>query len=159
MITIDAEKCTGCGACLEVCPTGALYLVDGKASVDTALCRECEVCMEACPTGAIASVKERARTAEPVRVPAVRPEPEVIRVATRPEPAPLRARMLPAVGTALVLAGREVLPWLADLVLDALDRRVTRYQASGAVRSGENVVSDARGGGRQRRRRRRGGRR
>jgi NAD-dependent dihydropyrimidine dehydrogenase PreA subunit len=158
LITIDAEKCTGCGACLEVCPTGALYLVDGKASVDMGLCRECEVCLDACPTGAIASVTEQARAADRVRVPAVRPEPEVIRVATRPEPAPLRARMLPAVGTALVLAGREVLPWLAHLAMDALDRRLTRPQTSGAVQSRENLISGTRGGNRQRRRRRRGGR-
>ncbi|MGC9334296.1 MAG: DUF362 domain-containing protein [Anaerolineae bacterium] len=154
MITIDAEKCTGCGACLEVCPTGALYLVDGKASVDMGLCRECEVCLDACPTGAIASVTEQARAADRVRVPAVRPEPEVIRVATRPEPAPLRARVLPAVGTALVLAGREVLPWLADLVLNALDRRVTQPQANGGGRSRQDLISGAREGGRQRRRRR-----
>jgi len=158
MITIDAERCTGCGACLEVCPTGALYLVDGKASVDQALCRECEACLNACPTGAIALVGKEARPAEPVRVPAVRPEPEVIRVATKPAPVSLRARMLPAVGTALVLAGREVLPWLAHLALDALDRRLTRPQTSGAVQSRENLISGTRGGNRQRRRRRRGGR-
>ena len=31
MITIDLARCNGCGACVEVCPEGALYLVDDKA--------------------------------------------------------------------------------------------------------------------------------
>ena len=31
IITIDDEKCTGCGACIPDCPEGALQLIDGKA--------------------------------------------------------------------------------------------------------------------------------
>ena len=53
MITIDTERCDGCGACVEVCPTGALYLVAGKAAMDGTLCRQCEACLTACPNGAI----------------------------------------------------------------------------------------------------------
>ena len=55
---VDETACTGCGACVEVCPTGAMHLVEGKATVNPDLCRECEVCLNACPAGAIVSVTE-----------------------------------------------------------------------------------------------------
>jgi len=31
IITINEEKCTGCGVCIPDCPEGALQLIDGKA--------------------------------------------------------------------------------------------------------------------------------
>jgi len=51
---IEPEKCTGCTACLKVCPVGA---VKGKRkevhTIDTALCIKCGACYEACKFGAI----------------------------------------------------------------------------------------------------------
>lgn len=47
-----AEKCTGCGICIDICPTGALSLENGKAFVTTDNCRNCKVCMRACPENA-----------------------------------------------------------------------------------------------------------
>jgi len=46
------EQCTGCGACLEVCPFGAIETRDGKAFI-TEACRACGQCLDACPVGAI----------------------------------------------------------------------------------------------------------
>jgi len=157
LITIDAERCTGCGACMEVCPTGALYLVDGKATVDGALCRECEACLAICPTAAITLTARQGAVAEPVRVPARRPEPEVVQVRTQPTLVPLRARVLPVVGAALAWVGREILPQMADVLLDSLDRRTTRLQPTGEGRGRETQAPGAKGGGRQHRHRRRGG--
>ena len=51
---IDLKKCTGCGDCVAVCPTGAVGWLAGKAAViHPALCTYCAVCEEVCPVGAI----------------------------------------------------------------------------------------------------------
>jgi ferredoxin len=53
-LSICADSCTGCGACLEVCPHGALELRGAKAVVrDRGLCMECGACARNCPAGAI----------------------------------------------------------------------------------------------------------
>ena len=46
------ERCSGCGRCATVCPTGAATLVDGKSELDRAKCTACFQCCEVCPTGA-----------------------------------------------------------------------------------------------------------
>lgn len=157
MITIDARQCTGCGACMEICPAGAIYMIDGTAAVDRELCNECEACLTVCPAEAIAIWTAVQPVPQAARMPTVRSEPDVVRIAPRQEPALARSRVLPVVGTALVWAGREVLPWLADLLLDALDRRAARPQASGASPRREILDAGNQGGGRQHRHRRRGG--
>jgi NAD-dependent dihydropyrimidine dehydrogenase PreA subunit len=158
VITIDIEQCTGCGACVEVCPTGALYLVEGKATLDSTLCRECEDCLAACPSGAITLTAQEEPVAEAAHLPVPRPEPEVVRVRTAPAPVPLRSKAVPVVGAALAWAGREILPWLADLLLDTLDRRTTQRQSKDGTRRHPTASATPKGGGQQRRHRRRGGR-
>ena len=46
------EDCTGCGACLQVCPFGAIETRDGKAFI-TEACRACGQCLDVCPVNAI----------------------------------------------------------------------------------------------------------
>lgn len=59
IITIDDEKCDGCGLCIPNCPEGALGIVDGKARlVSEVFCDGLGACMGHCPRGAIA-VEER----------------------------------------------------------------------------------------------------
>ena len=52
--TVDVEKCTGCGECVEVCPVEGITLKDGKAIVDEEACIDCGVCAEACLQEAVA---------------------------------------------------------------------------------------------------------
>jgi ferredoxin len=51
---IDRGRCTGCGACITSCPTGALGCQDTKAALlHPDLCTYCTACEDICPTGAI----------------------------------------------------------------------------------------------------------
>ena len=59
IITIDEEKCTGCGLCVDACHEGALQMVDGKARlVSESYCDGLGDCLPECPAGAIA-IEER----------------------------------------------------------------------------------------------------
>ena len=50
---VDNSKCTGCGACIEICPVNAVKLENKKAIVDKGECAECGVCINECPNEAI----------------------------------------------------------------------------------------------------------
>jgi thioredoxin reductase/ferredoxin len=56
---INDDRCTGCDACVAVCPTNVLDLVKNKSRVlrfhD---CIQCEACMWACPTEALVMFPE-----------------------------------------------------------------------------------------------------
>lgn len=55
IITIDTEKCTGCGLCVDACHEGAIGMRDGKAVLlRDDYCDGLGDCLPACPAGAIA---------------------------------------------------------------------------------------------------------
>lgn len=59
IITIDEEKCDGCGNCVTACSEGALQIVDGKAKlVKELFCDGFGDCIGDCPTGAL-KIEER----------------------------------------------------------------------------------------------------
>lgn len=41
--------CTHCGACVSVCPVGALRIEDWEVRYDWAKCKMCDACIHACP--------------------------------------------------------------------------------------------------------------
>jgi NAD-dependent dihydropyrimidine dehydrogenase PreA subunit len=161
LIAINTELCTGCGACVEVCPEGAIYLVDDKATADPALCRECELCVAACPVEAIRPVSQpKASAVAPARSMTPSSKQETIRVDIQTTPEPLRAKVLPVMGAALAWAGRELVPRLTEYLLYRLDDKIVEQRVKGAGQRAQNGsrprASDERGGGRRRRRHRGG---
>ena len=59
IITIDREKCSGCGLCVSACHEGAIGMVGGKAELlRDDYCDGLGNCLPVCPTGAI-SFEER----------------------------------------------------------------------------------------------------
>lgn len=53
-ITVDYDRCTGSGGCVEICPTSVYELQEGKSvPVNIDACTECCACIEGCPENAI----------------------------------------------------------------------------------------------------------
>lgn len=54
-ISIDMEKCIGCGACVNTCPVSIYEMKDGKTKIikDMNECVACHACESVCPVGII----------------------------------------------------------------------------------------------------------
>lgn len=50
---VDAETCTGCEACVDVCGPEAISMKDGLAIIDADECIDCGACVPECPADAI----------------------------------------------------------------------------------------------------------
>jgi len=75
-LLIDTTKCIACGACVSVCPVGALVKTsNGPVLYEEDRCIGCRYCIQACPTGVTTAgtrdaLLEEARTrlaAEPAK--------------------------------------------------------------------------------------------
>jgi len=49
---INAEECTACGQCADVCPVDAIT-VDDVAKINAEECTDCGLCVDECPVDAI----------------------------------------------------------------------------------------------------------
>ncbi len=59
IVSIDEEKCNGCGLCIPNCAEGAIKIVNGKAKlIDARFCDGLGACLGHCPQDAI-TVLER----------------------------------------------------------------------------------------------------
>jgi len=63
LLEINKEECIGCGACVDVCPFGALSLVDDIAVVDDQ-CTGCGACLDVCSADALSLPERPAAAAE-----------------------------------------------------------------------------------------------
>jgi len=145
-VWVDVSHCTGCGACVDVCPVGAMALVDGKAHVDEEACTGCEACVDACPEGAIQPVVR----GELVPVPE-RPAPAIR------QPSPLAE----TAGAVVVATGVGLLAQAGRALARAVGRWLTRPSAGARPSSATEAPSavegeGAAGRGRRTRHRRRG---
>ena len=53
-LALDAEKCTGCGRCMEVCPHAVFARSNGKVEFAAReRCMECGACAQNCSFGAV----------------------------------------------------------------------------------------------------------
>ena len=57
-VKIEITRCTGCENCAAICPTGAIRVTGGKASIKGHNCVECGACIYDCPMDAITLPRE-----------------------------------------------------------------------------------------------------
>ena len=63
IVTIDEEKCDGCGLCIPNCAEGALKIIDGKAKlISDEFCDGLGACLGHCPQDAIKVIEREAAT-------------------------------------------------------------------------------------------------
>lgn len=52
-LKIISDVCTGCTHCMNVCPTAAIRIKQGKATLNENACTDCGMCLKSCPQQAI----------------------------------------------------------------------------------------------------------
>jgi Fe-S-cluster-containing hydrogenase component 2 len=160
MIFVNYEVCNGCGECVSVCSTGAMILQNNHAFIDQELCQGCEICVETCPQGTIL-VREPVPTGSRViKVVSAAPA-KIAAVPEQPHHTHLQNTVLPAIGSALLWTGKEVIPRLANLALDFLDRQLQspetdRYNPNVKLRNRRTTHSKWNGRRRRQRQQRKG---
>ncbi|KPQ43481.1 MAG: ferredoxin [Candidatus Methanoperedens nitroreducens] len=61
IVSIDEEKCNGCGECIPNCAEGAIKIIDGKAKLlDDKFCDGLGACLGHCPQDAIRVIERDA---------------------------------------------------------------------------------------------------
>ena len=74
----NLNRCSGCGACVQICPVGAIEMREDplffRPAVDPDKCRDCGLCLRCCPV-------EHPRQQEPIRSAwaAVHKDPQTVR--------------------------------------------------------------------------------
>lgn len=127
MLQVNDELCAGCSICVDTCLLGAIRLVEGRAEIDQELCTACEACLAACPNGAIYAVAETIQSVPIAAMPEVDAPivPVSISAPLGETAAPARG-LVPPVVAALAFISREIAPRVVDVLVNALERRLTK---------------------------------
>ncbi|MBM3497176.1 MAG: 4Fe-4S dicluster domain-containing protein [Armatimonadetes bacterium] len=60
-LSVDAERCTLCGLCIETCPSDMIRRRDDRIRIGRIACLECGHCLIVCPTDAITDERADAK--------------------------------------------------------------------------------------------------
>jgi iron only hydrogenase large subunit-like protein len=74
-VRLDPEKCVGCTTCIKKCPTEAIRVRKGRASIQSERCIDCGECIRTCPHGAKRAVSDPLSLIEGFRVKVAVPAP------------------------------------------------------------------------------------
>ena len=95
IITIDKDKCNGCGLCASACHEGAIGIVNGKATLlREDYCDGLGDCLPACPTGAISFEKREAAAYDEAAVLAAKQGTHV-RILSQLQNFPVQLKLVP----------------------------------------------------------------
>jgi NAD-dependent dihydropyrimidine dehydrogenase PreA subunit len=57
MLTVNEDRCVGCGLCVYFCPRDALEAW-GVCRIDRDVCNDCLICLDYCPVDALGVQEE-----------------------------------------------------------------------------------------------------
>ncbi len=125
---INDDRCTGCDACVAVCPTNVLDLVANKSRVlRFEDCIQCEACMFACPTEALVMFPE-GHEPPPLQVPEIDDNFQTA---------------VPGQYLIGEVAGKPLVKSAANLGRAVIEHMMTTGLRPGAIGRGENVCDVA----------------
>ena len=67
-VSIEYARCRGCTTCMKTCPTQAIRVRRGKATILDERCIDCGACIRSCPHKAIKAVSDPLTRSEERRV-------------------------------------------------------------------------------------------
>ena len=134
MLSIDRERCDGCGLCVDICPNNAIDLRDKVAFINYERCEECLVCLDECPQFAITATETFAPQGyDEISVVEI-PEKKIEVLPSTPE----KEIETDSLGVTFRNTITDLLPRLASLAVDWLENRSTTLQESNGYKSGSS---------------------
>ena len=76
-VTLDRERCMGCTNCIKRCPTGAIRVREGKATISSERCIDCGECIRICPHHAKQAIYDPLESIERFRYKIALPAPSL----------------------------------------------------------------------------------
>ncbi|MFH1198142.1 MAG: 4Fe-4S binding protein [bacterium] len=134
IISINEERCDGCGQCVPECHEGALQIIDGKARLISDLfCDGLGACLGHCPTGAL-TIEER--EAEPYN------ERKVMDYIIRGGPNVIKAHLIHLLDHNEVAFFDEAIDYLKErgIEIPKLENSQKPHSACGCAGSAEKTI-------------------
>ncbi|MEW6553751.1 MAG: 4Fe-4S binding protein [Actinomycetota bacterium] len=137
MYAVDEDLCTGCGLCVEECPSGAIKALGRAVEISEGLCTACGSCAEVCPQDAIYEYEE---------LPVLQGQKrEAVRAGAPHSPLTAAERSAPLARQQKIAAAAVLLPVLSKLLF-RLAGRVSLRGGNRSAKLRQPSCSDARGG-------------